>query len=313
MATTASPPTGGISIRVRSYNNVIIRNNVIGYNAVGDWTKAYGEDGIDVFHSSEVLVSGNQIQYVQDGVACDWGDSCVVSDNVVENFKGYGIRSERTSNNSSATAITHLVIANNVVNASTAVSNAPVSAAGIKAASGAPETGTAGAPTSIHVSVSDNTVKGPYSVAGIICSASNGACSGNSVDCASPTGGAQVGIAVIGSYLSVTGNEIFDSNAAVAGAPIGSSSGIELLPDPKSTVTSVTGTVIAGNAIYYMAYGININNIEIINVTITNNNLAGNAQGILLASSATFLTSRIVVLPVPDTERMACTGGHKAA
>jgi hypothetical protein len=61
-------PTGNISIRVTGYNNVIIRNNVVGYNAPATWTPFWGNDGMEIFYCSDVTVSGNQIQLVTDGI-----------------------------------------------------------------------------------------------------------------------------------------------------------------------------------------------------------------------------------------------------
>ena len=72
-------PTGNLSIRVSGWANVIVRNNIIGYNPDPniEWVAWWSNDGIDLIVCSDSEVSGNQITYVTDGIGCDWGASCI--------------------------------------------------------------------------------------------------------------------------------------------------------------------------------------------------------------------------------------------
>lgn len=274
-------PTGNLSIRVTSYYNVIIRNNVIGYNppAQLDWTPLWANDGIDVLHCSDVTVSGNQITLVTDGIGCDYGNNYVVTDNIIENYQGYGIRSERVTN--AEQAVIHFVVAGNVVNASE--TSGTVSKAGIHVSAGLPQSGH-DYPTSHHFAVAGNTVIGPTSQGGIICGASFGACTGNSVNLGSSFAPSvpQIGMLISGSNLTVTGNEVFDSS----GAQQPTSIGIQLMSDQQNLIQTISECVVNGNAVENAAIAIDINS-DIYAVSISENNLTGNGVGIQIETGNT--------------------------
>jgi parallel beta-helix repeat protein len=287
LATIGSPDTGDISIRVTGYKNVIIRSNVIGYNPPMGWTTTWSNDGIDVFNSSDVTISGNQITFVNDGINCDYGSNCVISDNIVENFLGYGIRSERTA--LAGTAVSNLVIADNVVNASTSAPSASLT--GIEASAGLASSGTS-SPTSSHYAIGNNTVKGPFSAsgAGIICAAPEGACSGNAVDLNTTSNVVQVGILVQSSSLTVTGNEVFDDGPYTTSTPL--STAINCLLDAANSATTIGNVAIAGNGVTNAVVGIEIGS-NLMDVSITNNNLAGSTTPIQIAVGKTLVGCRI--------------------
>jgi len=282
--------TGSLSIRVTGYYNVIVRNNVIGYNPVGTWKALWANDGIDVLHCDDIQVIGNQITYVTDGIGVDSGFTCVIADNIVENYQGYGIRSEVVQLGSSA--ITRLVIANNVVTAALAGSKF-TSKACIVAAAGLPFDGSSGSPTSNHYAVTKNVVKGPTSQGIISCGASNGTCIGNSVDLNTTdegTYGQQFGIYVKGRYVSVRGNEVFDSSSAAS-----TGVGIELISDTANSILpsqTAIGIVVDSNTVTEMLVGIWLHtNLQ--DVSVTDNNVVGNVTAIELPTTHTIADLRV--------------------
>jgi parallel beta-helix repeat protein len=288
---TTSPlvnPTGNISLRVNGYYNVVIRNNVIGYNAPLSWPQYWGNDGMEIFYCSDVTVSGNQIQLVTDGIDCQQGENCVLTGNIVENFQGFGIRSFRSKDGSSA--ITHLIIAGNVVSATTGSNSAgPVVSKGcIVADAGLPQPMPPPAPppppslpTSSHFTIANNTLKGPVSGGVLNCGAPNGACTGNLVDLNTldrtkyPQ---QVGIFIKNPSVTVRGNEVFDSSPANL-----TGTGIRLVTDPLNIITTISGAVVDANTVTGTLFGIEVST-NIASVSITDNDLTGNINAIELSS-----------------------------
>jgi hypothetical protein len=279
--------SGSLSIRVTSYYNVIIRNNVLGYNPQPGWTPLWANDGIDTLHCSDVTISGNQITYVTDGIGCDYGDNVVITDNIVENYQGFGIRSEMVSNGYNA--ISNLLIANNVVKAALA-GTAFVSKAGIVASAGLPSSGTT-KPTSWHYSIANNTVQGPTGNGAINCNAPGGSCTGNSVDLNTTNVtdyGSQYGIYVKESYITIRGNQVFDSNPE---SPL-TGVGIELLSDNDNLNTVIAGVVIDANAVTDTSVAIWLHtNIQ--DISVTDNNLIGNSTGVMIPTTHTVSDLRI--------------------
>jgi hypothetical protein len=282
MATGGGTPTGGLSIRVTGCANAIIRNNVIGYNPSSTtWTnQTWSQDGIEVLYGSQVTISGNQIKYVLDGIACNDGFDCVITDNIVENFLGYGIRTERALS-TDVSGVSYFDIANNVVNAAAEKSGAAQSIAGIEASGGAPASGS-GPPTATHFAVGNNVVTGPYSSAGIVCGASFGACSGNSIDM-NANGLAQIGLLLQGSYTTASGNQVFDSSVISEGASP-SGTGIEVSIAAGDNTSALTNVVIASCGVANAATGIMVG-CDIKYASITNNNLASLTNPFVIGTS----------------------------
>jgi hypothetical protein len=284
-ASEGSPATGGLAIIVTAFNNVIIRNNVIGYNPnlvkYPHWNPLWGGDGIDVLEASDVTISGNQITLVQNGITCDWGIDCVLTDNIVENFLGYGIQTERLSTEEATSAVSNLVIAGNAVVAAIGTSTT-LSIAGIVASAGL--NGADSTPTASHWAVGNNIVKGPFSVCGIVCAASDGTCTGNSIDLNTFSTAVQTGMLVQGSSLAVTGNQIFDDSVYTLDHGL-SGIGLEFYSDPNNASQTISYVVVDGNAISQAKYAVQINS-TLSNVAITSNNLTGNITAIQFVSSA---------------------------
>jgi hypothetical protein len=179
--TTAAPTRGNINIRLYSLNGVRIRGNVIGFNTpnnLADYTQTWSNDGIDTPGCSDVSITNNMVNFVVDGIGMSVGNDCLATDNLIYNFVGYGIRT--FNGMEGAVANNQVVIASNVVISSlydADFGSLTPGQAGIHV-----DQGTQGGTVAQQYAVTGNVVVGPFVSAGIELMASNGSCSGNSID-----------------------------------------------------------------------------------------------------------------------------------
>jgi parallel beta-helix repeat protein len=277
--------SGNLNIRLYAMQGVLIRGNIIGFSYPdGTNAQTWSNDGIDTPGCWDVIITENLMTYVTDGIGVSDGYTYSITNNVIDNFIGLGIRS--FSGQGGGMAVSDIVIADNVVIGSLYQSTNPFNMltpgrCGIHVDAG-PQTPTPS--ETYRAAVTGNTVKGPFVVAGIQFQGTYGSVTGNSVDVNSSNYVFTLlpGITLEENDCNAVGNRVVDSSVSIA--PAAGTVGIQV-PTPFQGKLSVqSGVTISGNSVTLCYVGIDLEN-SLANCAVTANNVRSSVYGIQIAAS----------------------------
>jgi parallel beta-helix repeat protein len=223
--------SGNYGVRAQGVAGITINANLIGCNngANIQWSN----DGVHLTRCENVVVTDNQIEYAQNGIACAGSLQVDLSNNTVLNCIGTGVAAYGPE----LAGSTYVTISSNLIASPTPTIVPPTLAPyGIQVS-----VDSGGAlPPAQYVTVAGNICTGPYTEGAILCNALNSTVADNQVDCMSP-------------YESVSypsfGISIGQDNSTVCSNTIRQQSGTGTGIAALSVPNAVTGIVIQGNNI----------------------------------------------------------------